>query len=71
MDHEPHRRTLQPRIRLSVEHLWTLVPLFSVAWMGLVVPIRLLDFWWHLRAGQVIWETRTIHCCTKTVSPCS
>jgi len=60
MDHEPHRRTLQPRIRLSVEHLWTLLPLFTVAWMGLMHPIRLLDFWWHLKAGQVIWETRTI-----------
>ncbi len=60
MDHEPHRRTLQRRIRLSVEHLWTLLPLFAVAWMGLTHPIRLLDFWWHLKAGQVIWETRTI-----------
>lgn len=48
------------RWRLRTEHLWTLLPLFFVAWMGFMHPIRLLDFWWHLKAGQIIVETRQI-----------
>ena len=71
MDHEPHKGTHQPRNRLNVERLWTLLTLLTVGRMGLMHPIRLLDSWWHLKAGQVICETRTIHCYTKTVSPCS
>jgi hypothetical protein len=40
--------------RLRIEHLWLLVPALVVAWMGFMHPLRLLDFWWHLKVGEVI-----------------
>jgi hypothetical protein len=40
--------------RLRIEHLWMLVPVVIVAWMAFMHPLRLLDFWWHLKVGEVI-----------------
>jgi hypothetical protein len=40
--------------QLRIEHLWMLLPLLVVAWMGFMHPLRLLDFWWHLKAGEII-----------------
>jgi hypothetical protein len=31
-----------------------LLPVFLVAWMGFMHPLRRLDFWWHLKVGEVI-----------------
>jgi hypothetical protein len=47
---------LRPDIRL----IWISLPLFFVAWIGLMQPLRLLDFWWHLKAGEVIVASRAI-----------
>jgi hypothetical protein len=41
-------------LRLRIEHLWILLPAFLVTWMGFMHPLRRLDFWWHLKVGQVI-----------------
>ena len=66
MDHETRERLFEPvgvatvaRLRLSVQHLWTLLPLFAVAWLGFLRPIG-RDFWWHLKVGQIIVQTRQI-----------
>jgi hypothetical protein len=41
-------------LRLRIEHLWILLPVVLVAWMGFMHPLRRLDFWWHLKVGEVI-----------------
>lgn len=46
-------------LHLSVRRLMTFV-LMSLVFMLAVRAISDPDFWWHLRAGQFIWETRSI-----------
>nr|MBC7243930.1 hypothetical protein [Chloroflexota bacterium] len=46
--------------RLRIETLWICVPAMAVVWMGLMHPLRMLDFWWHLKAGEVIFTSRQI-----------
>jgi hypothetical protein len=46
--------------RLRIDHLWMLVPVVVVVWMGFMHPLRLLDFWWHLKVGEVISTLREI-----------
>lgn len=47
-----------PRVR--IEHLWLSLPVALVAWKGFLHPLRLLDFWWHLKAGELIVTTGSI-----------
>jgi hypothetical protein len=44
---------------LNTKRLMVLVLLLSLFAMS-VRPITDPDFWWHLRTGQLIWETRSI-----------
>lgn len=46
--------------RLHIDHLWLALPAALVVWRGLLQPIRLLDFWWHLKAGEVIVTSGSI-----------
>jgi hypothetical protein len=46
--------------KISTIHLWVLVALGAVLWMAMGTPLPPLDFWWHLKAGEVIWNTGTI-----------
>src|SRR5438552_1474659 len=46
--------------RITIEHLWLSLPILLVVWFGFLTPLRLLDFWWHLKAGEVIAETWSI-----------
>ena len=39
---------------VRIEHLWMAVPALVVTWMGLMHPLWLLDFWWHLKVGEII-----------------
>ena len=48
------------RLRLQTVHLWMSIPVFLVAWMGFMHPLRKLDFWWHLKVGEVIFSTGEI-----------
>ena len=46
--------------RLSIEHLWVMVALAAILWSALAKPLQLLDFWWHLKVGEIIYATRAI-----------
>ena len=46
--------------KLTIEHLWIGLPLFVVLWKSFVFPLPLLDFWWHLKMGEVIATTASI-----------
>jgi hypothetical protein len=54
------RSLLLRTAQLQIEHLWILLPIFLVSWMGFMHPLRRLDFWWHLKVGEVIFTTRQI-----------
>ncbi len=43
-----------------MEHLWLAAPFFVVLIRFLRVPLPLLDFWWHLKMGEIIVSTRSI-----------
>ncbi|MFQ5858042.1 MAG: hypothetical protein ACE5LU_20755 [Anaerolineae bacterium] len=36
------------------------VPVLLVTWMGFMHPLRKLDFWWHLKVGEIILTSRAI-----------
>jgi hypothetical protein len=46
--------------RLHIEHLWLSLPVFLVVWSGFRQQGALLDFWWHLKTGEVILDTGSI-----------
>ncbi len=46
--------------RITLEHLWLGVPLFVLVVKGFLVPLPLLDFWWHLKMGEIIVSTHAI-----------
>lgn len=46
--------------RLRIEHVWQGVPTALVVWVRFCMPLGLLDFWWHLKLGQIITETGAI-----------
>src|SRR5690242_16114464 len=45
---------------VTIAHLWLALPIAVVVWFGFLRPIGVLDFWWHLKAGQIIVATRSI-----------
>ena len=46
--------------RVTTELLWKAVPFLIVLWMTSLSTLPALDFWWHIKAGQVILETRSV-----------
>lgn len=40
----------------SLDTIWFLVPVLLVVWATLLHPLRHLDFWWHLKVGEIIVE---------------
>jgi hypothetical protein len=46
--------------RIRIEHLWLLLPVFLITYKGFIFPLPPLDFWWHLKMGEVIATTRSI-----------
>jgi len=45
---------------LSIEHLWAMAALAGALWPALAIPLQPLDFWWHLKVGEVIHTTGSI-----------
>jgi hypothetical protein len=46
--------------RLGIEKLWLLLPVLLLVYKGFIFPLPPLDFWWHLKMGEVIATTRSI-----------
>ena len=46
--------------RIRIEKLWLWFPAAVILWRGMVSKVPLLDFWWHLKTGEVICRTRSI-----------
>jgi hypothetical protein len=47
-------------LKVTIDHLWLAVPIALTAGFGFLLKLRLVDFWWHLRAGEIIVTTRSI-----------
>jgi hypothetical protein len=45
---------------ITTRHLWAGLPFFVLIWKGFLSPLPMLDFWWHLKAGEIIVNTGTI-----------
>ena len=45
---------------LTMGHLWLALPLVILIIIGFRHYLRLLDFWWHLKIGQIILDTQSI-----------
>ena len=60
--HEPKRtQTDSSRLpKLTIDHLWLAVPVALTSGFGFLLKLRLVDFWWHLKAGEIIVNTRSI-----------
>ena len=46
--------------KVTIDHLWLAVPIALTAGFGFLLKLRLVDFWWHLKAGEIIVTTRSI-----------
>jgi len=57
---EDGRAMLRRSFSLELDHLWLAVPFLLVVWISSAVPLPALDFWWHLKAAQIILETGSI-----------
>ncbi len=56
-----HADVLSGRLReVPVDLLWRAAPFFVVMWMTSLSTLPALDFWWHIKAGQVILQTRSV-----------
>jgi hypothetical protein len=47
-------------LKLTRRHLWLGLPVFVLLWKNFLFPLPALDFWWHLKLGQVIATTGAI-----------
>ncbi len=45
---------------ITIGHLWLAAPFFIVFIKAFRVPLQLMDFWWHLKMGEIIVSTRSI-----------
>jgi len=44
----------------GIERLWLLLPVLLVIYKSFIFPLPPLDFWWHLKMGEVIATTHSI-----------
>ena len=49
-----------PGPKIGIEQLWLLLPVFLLIYKGFIFPLPPLDFWWHLKMGEVIAATKSI-----------
>src|SRR5688572_19513886 len=47
-------------LTLTIDHLWLGIPIFVLLWKTFLFPLPVLDFWWHLKVGEVIATTGSI-----------
>src|SRR4051794_18425382 len=48
------------RLNLTIDHLWLAAPVFVLLCNSLMFRLPVLDFWWHLKMGELIAATRSI-----------
>jgi hypothetical protein len=61
LDEIEHATTQSSRLpKVTIDHLWLAVPIALTAGFGFLLKLRLVDFWWHLKAGEVIVTTKSI-----------
>src|SRR5512144_1729468 len=46
--------------KVTSDHRWLAIPIALTAAFGFLLKLRLIDFWWHLKAGEIIVTTRSI-----------
>src|SRR5687768_14681675 len=46
--------------KITIEHLWLGLPVFVLLWKAFLFTIPPLDFWWHLKMGEIIASTGSI-----------
>jgi hypothetical protein len=44
----------------GIEQLWLLLPVFLLTYKGFIFPLPPLDFWWHLKMGEIIAASKSI-----------
>jgi hypothetical protein len=47
-------------LAVRIEHIWLAFPLVLVLCFGFLLKLRLVDFWWHLKIGEIIVKTRSL-----------
>src|SRR5262245_27959181 len=50
----------QKKFALTIEDLWLGLPVFVLLWKTFLFPVPVLDFWWHLKLGEVIAGAKSI-----------
>ena len=45
---------------ITLDQIWLAVPILLTTGYGFLLKLRLVDFWWHLKAGEIIVTTRSI-----------
>ena len=62
--HDPGRKDVKTAHYWSsskgIERLWLLLPVLLLVYKGFIFPLPPLDFWWHLKMGEVIAATQSI-----------
>src|SRR5215471_18184733 len=48
------------RRKPGIDQLWLLFPIFLLIYKGFIFPLPPLDFWWHLKAGEIIATSHSI-----------
>jgi hypothetical protein len=48
------------RLTVRVDHLWLGLPVFALLCKVFMFPLPVLDFWWHLKMGEIIARTGSI-----------
>src|SRR5262245_59978504 len=54
------RRARVSLSKVKIEQLWLLLPVFLLTYKGFILPLPPLDFWSHLKMGEVIATTGSI-----------
>ena len=46
--------------KLTTRHLWLGAPVYLLVLREFITPLPLLDFWWHLKMGEIILSSGSI-----------
>jgi hypothetical protein len=52
--------SVMPRLKVGIQDLWLMLPVLLLTYKTFIFPLPPLDFWWHLKVGEVIATTGSI-----------